>query len=110
MLTPPLLLSVGRHSRLWGLDGSDTSYYPNHEGREVRVFVRVAEDRHMDPAVEVFANELPAVLDAQRWAKNHAYYPENIKEEKLDGYIYFCRYSSESDCVWVQEKELKGEG
>lgn len=72
-----------------------------------KIYVVLVEDRHTDVDVEVFTDRSAAIAFAKQEALDNARHPEGIEEEDIEGYIYYCRYSAESDCVSVVEKELR---
>ncbi len=72
----------------------------------MQVFVAIIEDRHTDVDIELFPTAEEAIEYAKECVQGNARHPENIEEETIQGCLYYCRYSSEGDCVSVVEKEL----
>ncbi len=72
----------------------------------MQVFVVIIEDRHTAVDIELFPTAEQAIEYAKECAPENASHPEDIEEEAIDGWLYFCRYSSEGDSVHVIEKEL----
>ncbi len=79
------------------------------------VYVVVHEDRHTDVGVTVFAAADAAIAYARDQARECARDPEDIEEElngamRADGWLYYCRYSSESDSIRVVERSIQTPG
>jgi hypothetical protein len=76
----------------------------------MKIYLVVNEDRHYDPDVSPFSSPEQAIAHARQLAIKNARLPEDFTEPEIpDGWLYYARYSVESDCVWVVEKELDGE-
>lgn len=71
----------------------------------MKVYVAMVCDRHADPKPYVFTTAEAAVEFARETAQEYATDPDDIKEETIDGWLYYARYSVEDDAVWVVEKE-----
>lgn len=75
------------------------------------LFVIIIEDRHSDVDVEVHDNEDRAVGRAKRLATEYCRHAEDLQDGLTDGmkkagWVYYCRYSCESDSVRVVKAKL----
>ncbi len=70
------------------------------------LYIAICEDRHADVHVMVFNTPEKAIEYAKEFAQNNARHPEEIKESKIEGWIYNCSYSCESDSVRVEKSTL----
>jgi hypothetical protein len=73
---------------------------------DVKVYVTIIDDRHSEAGVCVFSTPEAAIEYARNWAMECATYEDDFQEEDLEGWLYYARYSPESDCVWVVEKTI----
>jgi hypothetical protein len=79
------------------------------------IYIVLTEDRHADAEATPFADEASAVAFAEQQVNDCARHPESITPEdrelndamKADGWIWYCNYSSEGDCVRVLRRELR---
>jgi hypothetical protein len=92
-------------------DAKDADALANQRRAEARrsIFVVITDDRHVDPAPEVFTERDAAVEYAQSQAIALNHHPEylDLLADPPEGWLYLATYSSEGDCVWVVEKELR---
>jgi len=72
----------------------------------VDIYVVIVEDRHIQPFSLVFSTAEKAITAAKELVKDLATYPNDITEENVDGWLYYCEYSIEGDSVWVQKQSL----
>ena len=78
------------------------------------LFVVIIKDRHADVDAEAFDNPEDAIAYAKRMVNMMCRHKEDIEEELNEamirgGWIYYCRYSCESDCVYAMKKVLNPE-
>lgn len=73
----------------------------------MNVYAVLLEDRHTDVHVEVFADRDEAIERARTLAKENARFPDDYKEETIEGWEFYCRYSCEDDSTRVVATELK---
>lgn len=79
------------------------------------IFIVITEDRHSDVEVTPFAHEPDATDFAGREVALCARHPETIQPEDYelndamvkDGWLWYCRYSTEGDSVRVVRRELR---
>jgi hypothetical protein len=82
------------------------------------IYIVITEDRHADTEVTPFTYEGDAIRFAEQEVADNARHPESIEAEdrelsdavKADGWLWYCRYSSEGDSVRVVRRELRGTG
>jgi hypothetical protein len=79
------------------------------------IYLVITEDRHADTEVTPFASPDEAVAFAGQQVVDNARHPEDITGEAgggyliaPDGWIWYCRYSSEGDSVRVVRCALRG--
>ena len=73
-----------------------------------RIYVTHLQDRHCDHQSEVFTTKEAAIKQAKEWVKAATTdRPYETEEITIQGWVYYARYGSEGDCVWVEEKCLK---
>jgi hypothetical protein len=72
----------------------------------MKLYLAIIEDRHTDVAVYVYDTPEAAIARARQEAHENATAPDDIEEEQVDGWLYYARYSVESDCVHVEETTL----
>jgi hypothetical protein len=71
------------------------------------------EDRHADPEVEVFVERDDAIRRARALVEENNHYPQDIEVVDLNnaminaGWVWYCRYSNEGDCVTVMARQLQ---
>ena len=70
------------------------------------IYIVVIEDRHCDVQVAAFLNRKDAIGFAKNEAAINCVNSEDIVEEKIEGWEYFCTYSCEGDCVRVEKIEV----
>jgi len=75
------------------------------------LFVVIIQDRHTDVDAEVFNTSEAAIAYAKKSVEQYCRHKEDIEEglnEEMirGGWVYYCRYSCESDCVYVMKKML----
>lgn len=71
-----------------------------------KIYLVITEDRHTDIDVEPFVDSGEAIAFAKEQVGELNRRPEDIQEQQIDGWLYYCEYSVESDSVRVIEKEL----
>ena len=71
------------------------------------MYVLILEDRHTDVGVRIFTDREKAVGEAKKMAVEYAHREEDLEEEEISGWLYYCRYSCEGDCVSVREVEVE---
>jgi len=54
----------------------------------------------------VFKSFKSALEFAKEFVKENARFPEDVKEERVAGWLYYCQYSCEGDSVHVEAGEL----
>ncbi len=72
----------------------------------MKLYIAICIDRHIDEVVRVFSTPEKAIDYCKRFMKENANYPEEIREEPINGWLYNAIYSSEGDNVRVEESEL----
>jgi len=72
------------------------------------IYVVMVEDRHADLDAELFTDPEQAIAYARRTAHELCRHPESYEEETIEGWLFYARYSTEGDSVWVVEKTLDG--
>ena len=70
------------------------------------IYIVVIEDRHTDVQVEAFLDREKAIDFAINTVIEYVQCREDIKEEIVEGWEYFCTYSCEGDCVRVEKIEI----
>lgn len=73
------------------------------------MYALIIKDRHTDVEVQLFHHLDNAIAAARAAVHELARHPEYIEEEAVDGYVYYCRYSTEGDSVHVEEVEIEDE-
>jgi len=71
------------------------------------LFAVIVEDRHCDVQVEVWDNKKAAVARAKSIAHEYCRYDDDYAEEQIADWIFYARYSCESDSVRVVQVELQ---
>jgi hypothetical protein len=76
----------------------------------VNVYIVLVQDRHADPSMMVYSDELIAIAKAkdlaERWARNDNDKVEEAcidRHRRADGLKYYANYSTEGDSVSVWE-------
>lgn len=74
---------------------------------KIKIYNVLWEDRHSDTTVKPFTD----LNEAIEYAKTQAHessqkYPEDYKESKIEGWLFYVTYSCEGDCLWITEHEL----
>lgn len=64
-------------------------------------------DRHADPDIELFVGPGRAIKHARMWAQEHATEPSDYEEVKVEGWVFFARYSPEGDWVRVTKHTVQ---
>jgi hypothetical protein len=73
----------------------------------MKVYVLITEDRHIDVLVDLFKNKDRAIKTAETRAKEYAKaYHSEVETEKIEGWVYYAKYSLDGDCVRVVERPL----
>jgi hypothetical protein len=80
------------------------------------IYLVITEDHHADTEVTPFADPDEAIAFAGQEVRDNARHPEEITGEdrelndakRADGWIRYCRYSSEGDSVRVARRDLRG--
>ena len=70
-------------------------------------YVAYCNDRHIDPEIAVFMDLDSAIIWASEWMRKCVAHPENLREEKVEGFLYWLSYSEESDHAFVKETKLQ---
>ena len=79
------------------------------------IYIVITEDCHADTEVTPFADEADALAFAEQEVEDGRNPQDETDERGLtdgmrtDGWIWYCRYSSEGDSVRVVRRELRGE-
>jgi hypothetical protein len=79
------------------------------------IYLVITDDRHADPEVTPFADEAGALAFAEQEVERNARHPGSIElaDRELndamrnDGWLWYCRYSTEGDSVRVVRRELR---
>lgn len=74
----------------------------------MEVFIAMITDRHTDPEPYPFSTADAAIEHARQYAHKHASDPKDVEEEVVEGWLYYARYSTEGDSVWVLTKTMDG--
>jgi hypothetical protein len=82
----------------------------------VDIYLVITDDRHADLDVTPFTDEAAAIAFAEQEVADNVRRPELVEPEdrelndamREDGWIWYCRYSAESDTAWVIKRELRG--
>jgi len=72
----------------------------------MQIYIAYCNDRHIDPVIRVFKSFKSALEFAKEFVKENARFPEDVKEERVAGWLYYCQYSCEGDSVHVEAGEL----
>ena len=75
----------------------------------MEIFIVIIEDRHCDVTAHPFSNQDKAIEYAKAKAKEYCRYEEDYEEEDIDGWIFYAKYSCESDSVRVVKTTLDKE-
>ena len=73
------------------------------DSSETPCYIVICQDRHGDTTVHPFTDKDKAISEARRIAKEYFRYPEDYREEQIDGWLFYAQYSCESDHVRVVE-------
>jgi hypothetical protein len=71
------------------------------------VYVAYLHDRHIDPEIRVFADRDTAIQATRQWMNEMMAHPEQIVEERVEGYELLLRYAGESDHAFVVTREVE---
>ena len=71
----------------------------------MKIYIVVHEDHHSDVAIHAYKSSGDAIVIAKKIIKDFDRF-NCAKESKIPGYLYFCTYGPEGDCVSVEEAEL----
>jgi hypothetical protein len=75
-------------------------------GRDMKVYLIIIEDRHVDVEVEVYATA-KAALDRARWIVARYDYTPEEPDEEIAGWLYHATLSREGDCLRVAEAKVR---
>lgn len=76
----------------------------------MKIYLVMIQDRHTDAEAIPFSTAARAVAYARKVATESARQLEDFEElEVPEDWLYYAKYSVESDCVWVVEKDLDAE-
>ena len=75
----------------------------------MKVFTAIWKDHHTDVTAHVFSDREQAIGWARQEAMGSAREEHDYKEEEIDGWEFYARYSDEGDCIYVVETELDKE-
>jgi hypothetical protein len=73
----------------------------------LKIYVAMINDTHSDTEPYLFTTPEAAIEYARGEARSLALMPDDLKEEQIPGWLYYCRYSPDSS-VWVLEREVFG--
>ena len=73
----------------------------------MKIYVAMINDTHSDTEPYLFTTPEAAIEYARGEARSLALMPDDLKEEQIPGWLYYCRYSPDSS-VWVLEREVFG--
>jgi hypothetical protein len=73
----------------------------------MKIYIVLWKDQHSDTTAKPFTD----LKEAKAWAKKTAEtfgkrWPEDIKEIKVDGWLYCIQYTCEGDQLWITEHEV----
>ena len=71
----------------------------------MKIYVAMIDDTHSDTEPYLFTTPEAAIEYARGEARSLTLMPEDLKEEQIPGWMYYCRYSPDSS-VWVLEKDV----
>jgi hypothetical protein len=77
-------------------------------GGNLKVYIAYCHDRHIDPDIEIFTDKDNAISFAREYMRHHVAYPEDLREEKLEGYDLYIAYAEEEDHAFVVERDVNG--
>lgn len=70
------------------------------------IYIAMCFDRHIDAVVRVYTTAEKAIAFAKGFAQRHAWYPKDIEESEIPGWLYHANFSVESDHVYVVKGTL----
>lgn len=74
----------------------------------MKIYIAVIADRHCDPDPVPFETAEAAIEFARDQILEMAG-DRRITEEAVSDTLFYARYGHEGDCVWVVERELRGD-
>ena len=74
-----------------------------------KLYIAMCVDRHTDPILRIFDTPDGAIGYAKKFALEHCRDKENLEEEEIEGWIYYCQISEEGEYVRVEELILNNE-
>ena len=73
---------------------------------EMKLYVALCQDRYEDDLIKIFRKPERAIEFCKRFMEDNRSRHSEIEECEIDGWLYHATYSSEGDCVRVEEVEL----
>ena len=75
-----------------------------------KVYLVITEDRHTDVQIEVWADKELALQRARKIATDMlSSWLGKLEIEDVPTWLYYARYSTEGDCVHVEEADIRRE-
>lgn len=72
----------------------------------MKIYIAIGHDRHTDEIIKAYRNKDRAIQFCKDFADENQRSPGDLKEETIEGWVYYARYSTEDDFVRVEEVEL----
>ena len=72
------------------------------------IYIVITEDRHSDVEVQPFTDETAAIAHAEDEAAGTEDQDRELTDAmRADGWLWYCGYGTEGDCVRVVRRELR---
>lgn len=72
----------------------------------MKIFNVIWKDRYCDTTAEPFLDLDEAVEYARESANSVCKFKEDLKEKKVDGWLFYIQYSCEGCCIWITEHKV----
>jgi len=72
----------------------------------MKIYNVLFKDRHFDTTATPFLDREEAKKWAKKQAKKYCRFAKDLKEESVEGCLYYIKYSCEGDCLWITEHEI----